>query len=54
VRLDATFIDGVGTNTGVAEMMFYAIPEPASSALAAAAVFALALLRFIARRRCSH
>ena len=54
VRLDATFIDGIGTNTGVAEMAFYAIPEPASLTLAAAAVFALATLRLIARRRRIH
>jgi hypothetical protein len=54
VRLDATFIDGVGTNTGVAEMIFYAVPEPASSTLAAAALSALVLLRLIARRRRSH
>ena len=53
VRLDATFIDGVGTNTGVAEMAFYSqvIPEPASLTLAASAVLALATLRLIARRR---
>ncbi len=53
VRLDATFIDGAGLNTGVSEMIFYSqvIPEPASTTLAATAVFALAMLRSIARRR---
>jgi hypothetical protein len=53
VRLDATFIDGVGTNTGVAEMMFYSqvIPEPASLALVATAIFGMATLRWVPRRR---
>jgi hypothetical protein len=53
VRLDATFIDGVGMNTGVSEMIFYSqvVPEPASSTIAAVAVFGLAAIRFMARRR---
>lgn len=53
VRLDATNIDGIGLNTGVAEMIFYAqvVPEPASLTTAGLAIAALAAVRIGARRR---
>lgn len=53
VRLDATFIDGVGMNTGVAEMVFYSqvVPEPTSVTIVGIAVFGLAAMRVLQRRR---